>query len=178
MYFSIQLLLYWIIVGSKKYVYISNHPNNAREVNKICAILKKYDVECTISKYRTLAEIDNDVMHRLTEDLSIATHHLVFLSRDYIQDEFCQFGKYPKQQKLIWIQFAYNTKFKFPHWMFISEQRLIRNIGKRFRIYWDKQIDILPLDLNKIWIVPYEDDDLLLEVSLKHTFISRGKLNA
>lgn len=100
MYFSIQLLLYWIIVGSKKYVYISNHPNNAREVNKICAILKKYDVECTISKYRTLAEIDNDVMHRLTEDLSIATHHLVFLSRDYIQDEFCQFGKYPKTTKI------------------------------------------------------------------------------
>nr|XP_034338904.1 transient receptor potential cation channel subfamily M member-like 2 [Crassostrea gigas]XP_034338905.1 transient receptor potential cation channel subfamily M member-like 2 [Crassostrea gigas] len=132
--------------GSKKYVFISNHPNNAREVNKICAILKKYDVECTISKYRTLAEIDNDVMHRLTEDLSIATHHLVFLSRDYIQDEFCQF-----------------------------EQRLIRNIGKRFRIYWDKQIDILPLDLNKTWIVPYEDDDLLLEVSLKHTFISRAE---
>lgn len=62
--------------------------------------------------------------------------------------------------------------------MFISEQRLIRNIGKRFRIYWDKQIDILPLDLNKTWIVPYEDDDLLLEVSLKHTFISRGKLDA
>lgn len=132
--------------GRKTYIYISNHPNNAREVNKICAILKKYDVECSISKYRTLEEIDNDVMHRLTEDLSKATHHLVFLSRDYIQDEFCQF-----------------------------EQRLIRDKGKQFHVYSDKQIYISPLDLNKIWIVPYEDDDLLLEVSLKHTFISRAE---
>lgn len=132
--------------GRKKYIYISSHPKNAGEVNKICAILKTYDVDYSISKYRNREEIDNDVMHRLTEDLSIATHYLVFLSRDYSQDEFCQF-----------------------------EQKLISNKGKRVRIYLDKKTDMSPQDLQKTWIVPYEDDDVLLKVLLKHTFISKDE---
>nr|XP_034338900.1 transient receptor potential cation channel subfamily M member-like 2 isoform X1 [Crassostrea gigas] len=126
----------------EKYIYISNHPNNAREVNKICAILKNFDLN--ISKFHTLAKIDNDVIHRLTEDLSSATHYLVFLSRDYSQDEFCQF-----------------------------EQKLIRKTGKQVCIYLDKQTDMSPQDLQNTWIVPYEDDDVLLKVLLKHTFISK-----
>lgn len=97
--YKVFSFFFWLITERKEeYIYISNHPNNAREVNKICAILKNFDLN--ISKFRTLAKIDNDAIHRLTEDLSSATHYLVFLSRDYSQDEFCQFGKYSMTTKI------------------------------------------------------------------------------
>nr|XP_034338901.1 transient receptor potential cation channel subfamily M member-like 2 isoform X2 [Crassostrea gigas] len=56
---------------------------------------------------------------------------------------------------------------------FTKEQKLIRKTGKQVCIYLDKQTDMSPQDLQNTWIVPYEDDDVLLKVLLKHTFISK-----
>eukprot|EP00105_Crassostrea_gigas_P039090 XP_019923238.1 PREDICTED: transient receptor potential cation channel subfamily M member 1-like [Crassostrea gigas] len=56
-----------------------------------------------------------------------------------------------------------------------TEQKLIRKTGKQVCIYLDKQTDMSPQDLQNTWIVPYEDDDVLLKVLLKHTFISKDE---
>ncbi|XP_061188847.1 transient receptor potential cation channel subfamily M member-like 2 [Saccostrea echinata] len=125
--------------GYEKYIYVSNHPSNATEAKKVCEILQKCGVKCSISNYRSISEINKEVLLRVTEEINIATNHLVILSRDYLGDEFCQF-----------------------------ERTLIRNTGRRFHAY---NINVNMSDINSLdmaWVLPYEEDKVVLETTLKH----------
>lgn len=91
------IIIYIYILGkeSRQYIYVSNHPNNTRQVEKICDILKKeHGLECLRSNYQGISSgIGNDVVLRLTKDFRKASHYLVYLSWDYMNDVFCQFGE-------------------------------------------------------------------------------------
>ena len=92
---KVKHFIYFLGKESKQYIYVSNHPKNTRQVEKICDILKKeHGLECLRSNYQDISSgIGNDVVLRLTEDFRKASHYLVYLSWDYMSDAFCQFGE-------------------------------------------------------------------------------------
>ena len=149
---SYSLYIYILGKESRQYIYVSNHPNNTRQVEKICDILKKeHGLECLRSNYQDISSgIGNDVVLRLTEDFRKASHYLVYLSWDYMSDAFCQFGEPLRNDNISLLNFLWTfcSNYLMKLWPLVNLIYYVINCNVQFKSHFN---EILYYNLYKTW---------------------------